>query len=69
MGKDPLKDLWAQLKAQGFTRRDTKKGIYAVPPNPDNPMVLVHLSESDSRAYKNTLARLKRAGFVPKSKK
>ena len=69
MGKDPLKDLWAQLEAQGFTRRDTKKGRYAVPPNPDNPMVLVHLSESDSRANKNTLARLKRAGFVQKSKK
>lgn len=69
MGKDPLKDLWAQLEAQGFTRRDTKKGSFAVPPNPDLPMVLVHRTESDSRADRNTLARLKRSGFVQKPKK
>ncbi|NHI16881.1 hypothetical protein [Microbacterium excoecariae] len=62
MDKD-LKILLQKLAAQSWEERRTKKGLYAVPPDPSKPMVLIHLTPSDRRAWKNMMAQLKRSGF------
>lgn len=64
MGKIFPKCLRAELENQGFAIRETKKGFFAIAPDSSKGMVLIHNTESDRRAEKNTLARLRRAGFV-----
>lgn len=54
----------AAAKAQGWTRRDTKKGFFLVPPDPTKPLVQIHRTPSDHRALKNTLAQMRRSGLV-----
>lgn len=62
MDKD-LKILLQKLEAQGWETRKTRKGLFAVPPDPDLQMVLIHMTPSDRRAWANTISRLKRSGF------
>lgn len=61
---DILKDLRAELIAQGFEIKETKKGWIIFPPNPAAPVVVILKTESDHRAVLNTLARLQRSGFI-----
>lgn len=65
---DVLKDLRAELEAQGFEIRETKKGFMIIPPDPAAQVVVVHKTESDHRAASNTLARLRRSGFIQRRK-
>lgn len=50
----------------GIRYRITKNGVMFYGNNGQN--VLVHRTESDPRAEKNTIARFKRIGFDPKGK-
>lgn len=65
MNKD-LKILFKKLEAQGWTIRPTKKGQYAVPPDPQKPMVQIHNTARGSRSWNNMMAELKRSGFNEK---
>jgi hypothetical protein len=58
-----LKTLLRKLEAQGWELRETKKGFYAVPPDESKPMVMIHLTPSDRRAWNNMMGFLKRSGF------
>lgn len=62
--KKELRSLFDGLEAQGWTIRSTKKGWFAVPPDPTKAMVLIHGSSSEYRSWKNTIAELKRSGYV-----
>lgn len=55
-----LRELFSKLKDAGIEVRDTKAGWQILAP--DGSTITVHRTESDHRAMKNTLARLKRAG-------
>lgn len=61
------------MKAQGWTEQPTKDGFYAVPPDPHGQKVEWHNTPSDWRADKNTVALMKRQGFIwpydPKAQK
>jgi hypothetical protein len=46
----------------GWRVETTKSGWTLYPPDKDQAGITVHGSESDHRAWKNTVARLKRAG-------
>lgn len=65
MDKD-TKILLRKLAEQGWEERKTKKGRFAVPPDKSLPMVQIHETPSDRRAWKNMIAQLKRSGFVDK---
>lgn len=56
-----LKNLVKSLEDQGWTTRDTRKGLYLLAPDGVGA-VLVHYTNSDHRAWKNTLAEIRRAG-------
>ncbi len=62
MGND-LKKLLKELERQGWSIRQTKKGQYAVPPDPSRPMVQIHNTANGSRSWENMIAQLKRSGF------
>lgn len=49
--------------AQGWRIVETRKGETWYPPETDLPGVTVHGSESDHRALRNTIARLRRSGL------
>lgn len=59
-----LKTLLEKLEAQGWRIERTRKGFMCYPPDKSKQSVLIHGSESDHRAMKNTLARLKRNGYI-----
>lgn len=63
MNKD-LKILLKKLEAQGWVIRKTRKGEFAVPPNPELPLVLIHNTARGSRSWENMMAQLKRSGFL-----
>lgn len=54
------KQLIIRLRDLGIEVRDTKAGHMVLAP--DGSTVTIHRTESDHRAMKNTMARLKRAG-------
>ena len=53
--------LIKQLTALGVPVRDTKSGWMVLAP--DGSSIAVHRTESDHRAIKNTLSRLRKAGI------
>lgn len=59
-----LAALFEKLEAQGWELRETKKGWFAVPPDKGRPMVAIHGTPSDHRAWRNMLALLKRSGYI-----
>lgn len=63
-----LDDHRAELLAQNFEIKETSKGWKIIPPDKTKDIVIVHKTESDRRAYNNTLARLRRAGFIKRRK-
>ena len=58
------RELVAAAVAQGFRRRDTRKGVMLLAPDGVNS-VTVHLTTSDHRALKNAVSHLRRYGFDP----
>lgn len=59
-----LKELHADLEAQGFEIIEKTKGWMVRPPDPERPLVMIHMTSSDHRARDNILAQLKRSGFI-----
>lgn len=49
---------------QGWSEESIKKGLRLVPPDSSKPMVVLHRTPSDHRALKNTIAQMRRSGFV-----
>ena len=62
--KKDLKKLVAELEAQGFTTRVTRRGHVAVYKDREW-LTTISGTPSDRRAGKNSMAPLKRAGFRP----
>lgn len=60
------KELKNLIKAaqswNGWRVAETKNGWMIYPPDKNLPGILVHATESDHRAMRNTIARLRRAG-------
>jgi hypothetical protein len=46
----------------GWRVEDTRNGWTIYPPDRRQPPIVVHRTESDRRAERNTIARLRRAG-------
>ncbi|CAN7244367.1 hypothetical protein LJR045_001002 [Microbacterium sp. LjRoot45] len=63
MSNKDLKILFSKLEAQGWEIRPTKKGQFAVPPDPSKPLVQIHNTARGSRSWQNMMAQLKRSGF------
>lgn len=62
--KKDQKSLIKALKAQGFQVRQTGSGHYQVR-SPEGRIIAVFgKTPSDSRAFKNAIAQLRRAGFA-----
>lgn len=49
---------------QGWRVESTKKGFRLLPPDPSKSAVAIHRTPSDHRAMKNTIAQMRRSGFV-----
>jgi hypothetical protein len=64
MNKD-LQALIKKAEAQGFTYRVTGKGHVMFKDADGKPVSTFSGTPSDGRSWKNSLARLKRAGFKP----
>lgn len=63
MSQKELKQLFKKLEAQGWEIKKTSRGNWAIPPNPERPMVQIHNTANGSRSWKNMMAQLKRSGF------
>ncbi|HEX4489664.1 MAG TPA: hypothetical protein VH914_00515 [Acidimicrobiia bacterium] len=62
MDKD-TKKLLRNLERQGWTIEATKSGhIRAIPPDTTKPIVIIASTPSDHRAWKNTIAQLRKSG-------
>jgi hypothetical protein len=59
-----IKKLVTKLESQSWRVDDVGKGVMAYSPD-GVTKVLIHKTESDHRAMKNTLARLRAGGFQP----
>ncbi|MBD8019404.1 hypothetical protein [Brevibacterium gallinarum] len=59
-----VKKLVKSLEAQGWRIETRKKGIMAFPPDKTKSPVTIHLTNSDHRWYANTIALLRRSGFI-----
>lgn len=62
--KKETREVVREAQRQGFRVKDTKSGWLLFPNDKSLPPVLVHKTPSDHRAWRNTLARLRRAGLV-----
>lgn len=60
--KKLIKKLFEEADKQGWRRRDTKDGVQLLAPNGVG-IVTVHLTETDHRAFKNSLTRMRSHGF------
>ena len=60
-----LRKVEEALVAQGWTFRQSKKGVWAVPPEKDRSMVMWHHTPSSRHAATQFVAELKRQGFLP----
>ena len=58
-----LRNLFAELTAQGWTVRAAKKGWMAIPPDKSEPLVAIHGTARGARSWENMIAQLKRSGF------
>lgn len=64
MADKRLKGLRKELEAQGFEVAERSGKWLVYPPDPDAHIVTIHLTESDHRAFENSMSRLKQAGFI-----
>lgn len=60
-----LKALIKKAEEQGFTHRETSKGHIMIKDAEGKPVTTFSGTPSDGRSWKNSMARLKRAGFKP----
>lgn len=58
-----LKKLLRELEHQGWRLKTGTRGIMAYPPDKTRPIVAIHRTPSDHRAWANMLAALRRSGF------
>lgn len=68
---DELRKVRSAAAAQGWRVVEVKNGWMLYPPDPAQSPVLVHKTESDQRAIRNTIGRMRQRGFVwppPKEK-
>ena len=68
---DELRKVRSAAAAQGWRVVEVKNGWMLYPPDPAQSPVLVHKTESDQRAIRNTIGRMRHRGFVwppPKEK-
>ncbi|HLF70367.1 MAG TPA: hypothetical protein VI541_05365 [Actinomycetota bacterium] len=56
--------LIKEALAQGWRVEELKAGYLLKAPPPSDEMVVIHGTPSDTRAYANTLARMRRAGLL-----
>lgn len=56
--------VWQAAEAQGWRTEVKKKGWMLFPPDKSKAPVMVHRTPSDHRALKNTIAEMRRQGFV-----
>lgn len=63
MANKELKKLLKSLEAQGWRVERRSKGWMVYPPDTTKPMVTIHETLSDYRAWKNQMAALKRSGY------
>lgn len=63
MDKDLAKVL-TELEAQGWRIEQRKKGVMAIPPDKSKPIVTIHKTPSDRRAWNNMMAALRRSGYL-----
>lgn len=63
MANREVRDLIETIRGwAGWRVVETKKGWIAYPPDKNLPGVAIHGTESDHRAMRNTIARLRKAG-------
>lgn len=65
--KRQLRGLLKEAEKQGWRVEATADGYQLYAPDRAN-IVTVHLTESDRRAFRNTIARMRRYGFEWKGK-
>lgn len=58
-----LRELLAELDKQGFKYKVTKKGHVMIKTADNKPVTTFSGTPSDIRSWKNSISRLKRAGF------
>lgn len=58
-----FRDLLKELESQGASIKRTKKGYMIYPPDRGKRAVMIHLTPSDRRSWKNMIAELRRSGF------
>lgn len=63
-----LKVLLKELERQGWEICESSRGIMAVPPNKEKPMVSIHKTARGSRSWQNMIAQLRRSGFEHKGR-
>ncbi|GAA3087283.1 hypothetical protein GCM10020000_87630 [Streptomyces olivoverticillatus] len=69
MADKDVRELKKALKKQGFVVRETKNGHYQVFGKDGAFVTVLPGTPSDHRSLKNSMAYLKRAGFIPNLKK
>lgn len=60
-----LRELIDKAEEQGFTYKVTKKGHVMIKDSEGKPVSTFSGTPSDNRSWKNSMARLKRAGYKP----
>lgn len=58
------KRILKAAREQGWREEEKKKGLMLYPPDKTKSPVMVHKTPSDHRALANTLAEMKRQGFM-----
>lgn len=62
-----MRDIITAALAAGIRHRYTKNGIVFYGDDGENSVV-IHFTQSDHRAHKNTIARFRKIGFDPTQK-
>jgi hypothetical protein len=63
MAADELQRVRTEAQAQGWRVVEVTKGWMLYPSDPALSPVLVHKTESDHRAVRNTISRMRQRGF------
>ena len=61
---DELRKVRKEAAAQGWRVVEVTNGWMLYPQDPTQSPVLVHKTESDQRAIRNTISRMRQRGFI-----
>jgi hypothetical protein len=61
---DELSKVRKEAVAQGWRVVEVTNGWMLYPPDQEQSPVLVHKTESDHRAIRNTISRMRQRGFI-----